>query len=72
MKIKGASSILNFQPSKRNEFFEITNNRIQSNNVCECIYQNDFVRKNIERNINRRSLLTVKLAAAGDLNVLII
>ena len=56
-KIKATFSILNFQPPEQNGFLEITDSRIWSTDIHECVYFNDFVRENKERDIKRRIII---------------
>ena len=61
VKIKETFSILNFQPPEQNDFVEITDSIIWSSDIYECVYFNDFVRENIEKDI--------KIRITGILNV---
>ena len=57
VKIKATFSTVNFQPQKQNGFVEITDSRIWSADVYECVYFSNFVRNNIERDIKRRIII---------------
>ena len=55
--IKATISILNFQPPEQNGFLEITDSRIWSTDIYDCVYFNSFARENIERYIKRRIII---------------
>ena len=57
VKIKATFSTVNFQPQKQNGFVEITDSRIWSADVYECVDFSNFVRNNIERDIKRRIII---------------
>ena len=67
VKIKATVYILNFQPPEQNGFVEITDSRIWSTDVYECIYFNDFVRENIERDIKRRIIINKETGSSWQL-----
>ena len=64
VKIKVTVFILSFQPSEQNGLVEITDSRIWSTDIYECVYFNDFVRENIERDIKRRIIINSQTSSS--------